>query len=368
MSSSESPLGTRHGRPTVGRRFWRPVVTVVAVLLLGTVSAAAAVVTYNLRATTRVDVKGLVHQGPDQPTRPPADPDGGRAVNILLLGSDSRMGEENQRLGNGYTGGMRADTTIVVHVAADRSRVELVSIPRDSLVDIPACKTTKGETIPASPNTMINAAFARGWASGGDLASAAACAWNTVEATTGLYIDHFALVDFAGFEQMVDAVGGVDVYVDRAMKETTGDGGLDLKAGRNHLDGEHALYFARARHVTGTDGSDITRISHQQILLRALAEKAMASGLSDMANLTRLVTAVSSSLTVDQGLSLSASTSLAYSLRSVSRNDVVFATAPFRYDPDDPNRVRLSDKADAVWAALAADTPIADVIPKEDQH
>jgi LCP family protein required for cell wall assembly len=328
------------------------------------VSAATALVTYNLRATTRVDVSGLVHQNPDLPQRS-ADSDGGRAVNILLLGSDSRMGEENQRLG-GTVAGMRADTTIVLHISADRSRVELVSIPRDSLVDIPECTTTKGETIPASENTMINAAFARGWSSGGDLASAAACAWNTVEATTGLYIDHFALVDFAGFEQMVNAVHGVDIYVDRDMRQTDTSDGLNLTAGLNHLDGEQALYFARARHVTGTDGSDITRIDHQQQLLRALAEKVLASSsLSDVAGLTQLVGAVSSSLTVDQGLSVTTSTSLAYSLRSVSRSDVVFATAPFRYDTDNPNRVRLAAEADDVWAAMAADTPIADVLPED---
>ncbi len=366
--SDDSPRGTRHGRPAVARRFVRPVALVVATLLLGTVSAAAALVTYNLRATTRVDVGGLVHQDPDLPTRPADDPAGGRAVNILLLGSDSRVGEENQRLG-GTVGGMRADTTIVLHVSADRSRVELVSIPRDSLVDIPECTTTRGETIPASADTMINAAFARGWNSGGDLASAAACAWNTVEATTGLYIDHFALVDFAGFEQMVNAVGGVDIYVDRDMRQTDTSDGLNLTAGLNHLDGEQALYFARARYVTGTDGSDITRISHQQQLLRALAEKVLASSsLSDMASLTQLVSAVSSSLTVDQGLSVTTTTSLAYSLRSVSRSNVVFATAPFRYDTDNPNRVRLADEADEVWAAMAADTPIADVLPKADQH
>lgn len=364
----EAPDGTRHGRPVVVRRFVRPVALVVATLMLGTISAAAAVVTYNLRATTRVDVSGLVHQGDDQPTRPPEDPDGGRAVNILLLGSDSRVGEENQRLG-GTVAGMRADTTILMHISADRSRVELVSIPRDSLVDIPECKTTKGETIAAVKNTMINAAFARGWSSGGDLASAAACAWNTVEAATGLYIDHFALVDFAGFEQMVNAVHGVDIYVDRDMRQTDGPGGLNLTAGLNHLDGEQALYFARARYVTGTDGSDITRISHQQQLLRALAEKVLASSsLTDVASLTQLVSAVSSSLTVDQGLSVTTSTSLAYSLRSVSRSNVVFATAPFRYDTDDPNRVRLTDQADEVWATMAADTPIADVLPEKDQR
>ncbi|MCL2090089.1 MAG: LCP family protein [Micrococcales bacterium] len=377
MTSPDSPLddvplgdqayGARHGRPVAARRFVRPVAVGVATLLLVTVSAAAAFVTANRPKS--VDVKGLVHQGPDQPTRPPAGPDGGRAVNILLLGSDSRMGEENQRLG-GTVAGMRSDTTIVLHVSADRSRVELVSIPRDSLVDIPECKTTKGKAIPAARNTMINAAFARGWDSGGDLASAAACAWNTVEATTGLYIDHFALVDFAGFEQMVNAVGGVDIYVDRAMRQYDGDGGgLNLSAGHNHLDGEQALYFARARYVTGTDGSDITRITHQQQLLRALAEKVMASSsMSDVASLTRLVNAVSSNLTVDQGLSVTTSTSLAYSLRSVSRSNVVFATAPFQYDTADPNRVRLTDQADEVWAAMASDTPIADVLPKDAQR
>jgi len=338
------------------------VVTIVAVVLLGMVSAAGAVLTYNQRAMTQINVSGLVEQGP----RPPADPAGGRAVNILLLGSDSRLGEENERLG-GKGGGMRADTTIVVHISADRSRVELISIPRDSLVDIPECKTSGGKTIPASPNTMINAAFSRGWTHGGDLASAAACAWTTVAATTGLYIDHVALVDFAGFEQMVNAVGGVDIYLDSPMRDTGKSTRLDLPAGVNHLNGRQALDFVRARHVTGTNGSDITRITHQQQLLRALAEKVMDSGLSEVGKLTKLVGAVSDSLTVDKGLTVSTTTSLAYSLRSVSRSDVVFATIPWRPDPTNPNRVRWADDADDVWAALQADTAVSEVIPQADR-
>jgi len=359
-------FGARHGRIVATGELWRPVVSAVVVVLLTAVSAVGAVVVYNAQAISQFNASGLVNRGPDSPVRPPADAHGNRAVNILLLGSDSRIGEDNQRLG-GKAEGMRADTTIVVHVSADRRRVELVSIPRDSLVDIPACRTTNGGLIPSSPNTMINAAFARGWAAGGDIASAAACAWNTVEATTGLYIDHVALVDFSGFEQMVNAVGGVEIYLDTAMKDTSKSTQLDLQPGPNRLNGRQALDFVRARHVAGTNGSDITRITHQHLLLQALADKVMDAGLSDMGKMTKLVSAVSNSVTVDQDLTVTTTTTLAYSLRSVSRENIVFATIPWRPDPANPNRVRWADEADAVWAALAADAPITGVLPAENR-
>ena len=112
----------------------------------------------------------------------PDDPNAGQAVNILILGSDQRDGV-NAEIG-GEVAGMRSDTTMVLHISADRSRVELVSIPRDSLVDIPSCTMTNGKTTRAT-HGMFNSAFATGWDNGGDMTSAAACTINTVQQNTG---------------------------------------------------------------------------------------------------------------------------------------------------------------------------------------
>ncbi|MDR3068403.1 MAG: LCP family protein, partial [Cellulomonas sp.] len=193
---------------------------------------------------------------------PPADAAAGRDLNILLLGSDSRDGE-NEQIG-GADSGQRADTTIVMHVSADRDRVEMVSIPRDSLVDIPACRMADGSTTSPQPGEMINKAFQIGWKHGGTTDterqdSAIACAVSTVQENTGLRIDHFVVVDFVGFQDMVTALGGVDICIEQDLKDPKYTG-LDLRAGMHHLNGVEALQLARARHVLGSDGMDPSRI------------------------------------------------------------------------------------------------------------
>jgi len=338
---------------------WRGVALGVVVLLTCGVVAAAALVVHLYQAPDRVDVSGLLDRDPAVAGTSAS----GGAVNILLLGSDSRMDENGAAIDDvGGAEGMRTDTTIIMHVSADRSRVELVSIPRDSLVDIPACKATGGKTTAPRSEAMINSAFSRGWAAGGDLASAVACAWVTVESATGVRIDHVALVDFAGFEQMVDAVGGVEIYLDEPMRDWSSSTRLDLPAGRNHLDGPQALDFVRARFVVGTDGSDIARIANQQQLLGALARKVSASDVSDTVALTRLLNATLSSMTIDSGLTMGDATSLAMSLRSVRADDIVFVTVPFAAAPQNPNRVVWTSEADELWAAMIADTPVTDVL------
>jgi len=271
------------------------------------------------------------------------------------MGSDTRAGV-NASIG-GNDSGQRSDTAIVVHISADRSRVELVSIPRDSLVKIPVCQATNGKSSRASSSAMFNSAFATGWDMGGDMASAAACAIKTVQQNTGVAIDHFAVVDFAGFQAMVNAIGGVPMCIPHALHDTYS--GLNLPAGQQVLNGQQALELARARHGNVGDGGDLDRIGNQQRLIQAMVNEVLSKKvLTNVPNLVSFLSAATSSLTTDSGLQLQNLTGLAYNLRNINRDNVVFMTIPTGPAPSDPNRLVWTSAATAIWANMAADKPI----------
>lgn len=327
---------------------------VVAVVVFGAsgVAAVAAKLNGNL---DKVDVSGLVDAMPKPTKEPdPDDPNAGQAVNILILGSDQRDGV-NAQIG-GEAAGMRSDTTMVLHISADRSRIELVSIPRDSLVDIPSCKMTNGKTTRAT-HGMFNSAFATGWDNGGDMTSAAACTINTVQANTGVAIDHFVVVDFAGFQQMVNAVGGVPMCIPTKMESELA--GLSLEPGFQTLDGPTALAYARARKGPGVgDGSDTNRIGNQQKLIAAMVREVLSRDvLTNPQKLISFLSAATGSLTTDNGMSIGNMTGLAYNLRNISSGNITFMTIPFAPAKSDPNRVEWTSAADVVWENMANDVP-----------
>ena len=303
------------------------------------------------------DVTDLL--GTDRPTAAvapdPNDPNAGRALNILLMGSDIRDGE-NAAIG-GAVSGARSDTTIVLHLSADRKRADLVSIPRDTLVDIPACQRSDGTSSKAQKE-QFNFAFSWGGESG-QVSDAAACAMRTVEKNTGVRLDDFVVIDFAGFTRMVDALGGVPICVPTDM--VSSKAGLDLTAGQQTLDGTTALAFARARTGTGVgDGSDTSRIGRQQQLLAATVRQVQSKNLlTDVPELLRFLNAATSSITASPTLaSIPNLTGLAFSLRGTPTGSITFMTIPFAAAPSDPNRVVMTGEADAIWANLAADQPI----------
>lgn len=316
------------------------------------VAAVAARLNGNM---DKVDVAALVAPMPTQSTEPdPDDPNAGQAVNILILGSDQRDGV-NAEIG-GEAEGMRSDTTMVLHISADRSRVELVSIPRDSLVDIPSCTMTNGKTTRAT-HGMFNSAFATGWDNGGDMESAAACTINTVQQNTGVTIHHFVVVDFAGFQEMVNSIGGVPMCIPNDM--TAEDAGLELTAGFQTLDGPTALAYARARKGAGVgDGSDTNRIGNQQKLIAAMVREVLSRDvLTNPQKLISFLSAATGSLTADSAMTIGNMTGLAYNLRNINRDSITFMTIPFAPAKSDPNRVEWTSAADAVWANLASDLP-----------
>ncbi|WPF83186.1 LCP family protein [Sanguibacter sp. 4.1] len=334
---------------------------VVALTLVGVFAftgTAAGALYYKLDHNIEtVDLEALTDESVRPPTAEPdpEDPNGGVALNILLIGSDARNGE-NAAIG-GEAGGMRSDTTMVMHVSADRTRVEVVSIPRDSLVALPSCETTNG-TVSAKSNAMFNSAFAAGWDTGGDIESAVSCTRSAVESLTNVRMDGFMVVDFTGFEKMVDAIGGVPLYLDSEINSPMAD--LYLPAGQQTLNGQQALGLARARKGEGLDGSDLKRIDRQQDLLNAMASTVLSKNLlTDTPALIQFLNSATSSLTVSNEFSsITDLAGLALSLKGVSMDSIVFETVPIMDAPSDKNRVVWTSAAEDVWASMAADVPI----------
>lgn len=289
----------------------------------------------------------------------PTDPNGGDDLNIVIMGSDSRDGANGDFASSEGTSGARSDTTMVMHISADRSRVELISIPRDSTVDIPACPTTAGKTTSPVSHTKFNAAFAQGVLTGGDVASGALCTMTTIESLTDVRMDGFIVVDFAGFQKMIDALGGVQMCIPQDI-DSPEAGNLVLSAGVQELDGATALQYARARKGKGLgDGSDLGRIGRQQELMAALARTVLSKNLlTDSPALLRFLGAVTGSLTMsDNFASVQGLAGLAYSSRNLRPDTITFMTVPYGADPTNPNNVVWTDEADTVWDNINNDRP-----------
>ncbi|WP_061961702.1 LCP family protein [Demequina flava] len=340
---------TRHATRTAsGRVFMIILVAIAAVTGFGVVYAT----------TVSAQIEGSITTHDVNPLVPEIDveiADTG-AMNVLLIGSDVRDGE-NAVIGGDVADGMRSDATIVAHIAGDRSRVDMVSIPRDMQVEIPDCTLLDG-TVVAGGYGDFNVAFSNGGREG-NVAEAAACTINTVQQTAQIPIDHWAVIDFAGFEDMVDALGGVEMYVpERIVSEKAG---VDLEPGWQTLNGEEALGYARLRtaEVGDVSGSDLQRIERQQQLLEAIVHTVFEQNLlTDAAALTHFLKAASESLTTDPELGQTDFIlSLAYSLRGLSEDDITFATVPWEYTEDRLNVV-ATDDAEVMFSEIRADTPL----------
>lgn len=281
----------------------------------------------------------------------------GRAVNIAILGSDTREGEGNDQYGDPEEEiGMRSDTTIVVHISADRTRLQFVSIPRDTMVEMPVCELPDGsKTEPGM--RQFNSAFSAGGGEEMNLASAVACTQRTIEHFTGLFIDEVVVVDFAGFKRLVDALGGVRMCLDEDIQDEKAD--LDLRKGCQHIDGRAALGLARSRYST-EDGSDISRIGRQQELMMNIVNTAMTKSLlTDLPTLYNFVQSGIETVTTTRGLSRATTVAgLAQSIRAIPTEEYQFVTMPWTPSMWDPmNRVEMAPEAEGVWQALKFDQP-----------
>ena len=264
---------------------------------------------------------------------------------ILFIGSDSRAGD-NQSLGGGDVSGARSDTAMVFDSPADRGQATEVSIPRDSMVQIPACTATSGAVAGATdPATfgMFNSAFSEG---------GAPCTVKAVESLTGLALTHYIAIDFEGVVGVVNALGGVKVCVTQAIDDT--DSGLHIPAGTTTLNGDQALAFVRLRHSVG-DGSDLERIQRQQYFLNQLEQQVRAAGLlTDPLKLYKVLDAATQSITTDPGLgSVTDLYDLTQTLDAIPNGKIKYVTVPNEPYPEDADRVIWTEPAATnLWNGL----------------
>lgn len=264
-------------------------------------------------------------------------------LNILVMGTDTRQGQDQRLTGSG---GNLSDTTILVHIFDGRKRAQAVSIQRDALVMIPTCDRGNGNM--SEPKVQM---FNQAYRIGGP-----ACTVKTVESLTNLYIDHFVEVNFNGFMDVVDAVGGVPVCLKDPVNAPKAK--LKLPAGNQVLNGFQALGWVRAREGIG-DGSDLSRIKRQQLFLGSLVRKLRSSEtLTNPVRLVQVVSAVADSLRTDSALGKrDAIRDLALSMRKIRPADVRFISVPVRPYPTDRNRLEwIPGKSKQLWFALKNDT------------
>ena len=268
-------------------------------------------------------------------------------LNVLLIGSDTRKGQRGNLGGVDSTPGL-SDTTIVLHLSADRKRAYAVSIPRDSMVQRPSCKKTGGGTDPGGL-TQFNDAYAIG---------GPACTLKTIEQLTDVPLDHVVVIDFNGFRSMVNALGGVKVCLPEEVDDNIGH--IHLAKGTYVVKGSQALDYVRVRHGIG-DGGDLGRIKRQQAFLASLTKKAVSSGtLANPARLYKFLNAATSSISADKDLgNLKDMITLARQLRGIGLDNVKFLTIPTEAYVEDPNRLQWQQpQAGKLWNKLRLDTPL----------
>ncbi|MEU1299104.1 LCP family protein [Streptomyces shenzhenensis] len=291
------PRGPRPA-PNWRRRIKWTAITVVGVLVVTTVA------TYfwaDSKLNRDVDLSTVIER-----------PEAGKGTNYLIVGSDSRKGmsdEEKKKLHTGSAEGQRTDSMMILHVGGNGDT--LISLPRDSDVEIPSYKgSTSGKVYQSTGRrTKLNAAYAE---------DGPTLLVRTVEFNTGLHIDHYVEIGFAGFANIVDAVGGVDITIDKGFKDKYS--GADFEAGKQTLNGEQALAFVRTRHAFAT--SDLQRTKNQQKFLSALAHQvATPSTVLNPFKLYPTLGAGLDSLSVDKDMSLWNLASMFWAMKGVSGGD-----------------------------------------------
>jgi LCP family protein required for cell wall assembly len=273
-------------------------------------------------------------------------------VNLLLVGTDTRTDQSgfgDKRNLAASSGAGNNDVNMLLHISADHTNATVVSFPRDLLVAIPACPRSNGTTASATSAAMFNDALSRGGLN---------CVVLAAEALTGITIPYAAEITFDGVIGMSDAVGGVTVCLATPIND--GHVGLNLPAGNNTLVGQDALAFVRTRYGVA-DGSDIGRISNQQIFLSALARQ-LSSGkvLANPVQLYSIAKAAASNMTLSDGLTNPTTlVSIALALKNIGLGNITFVQYPTVSDPSASGRVlAVTSAATILNAAIIADQPI----------
>jgi LCP family protein required for cell wall assembly len=280
-------------------------------------------------------------------------------INILVIGSDARSNKADCKLGGDCVsgGGSRADVEMVVHLSADRTNATIMSIPRDLVTDLPACSDPKTGRSAGERTDMINSALDYG----------PDCQVASVHHLTGIPIDHFVEVDFAGVVSMSDAVGGVGICVDNNVYDPLSH--LKLSKGSHTLKGVSALEFLRTRHGFGDGSDNVGRTGGQHAFLGAVMDQLKSAGtLTDPAKLLSLATAGTKALTVDTGLgSISKLIGLAQDFSKVPGDRTTFTTMQNGPDPQNSARVVEGPGAATLFRTIADDQSLTTAGGKKSQ-
>ncbi len=348
--SEESPPEPRPAAPkrkaTLTRRHSVGRVIVISAVVLALITGLGTV--YFIRHLNG-NIEGISLDALGDDERPEKVFNGnGEPLNILVMGDDTRSGEGNDIDAEAGAGG--SDTTILVHLSADRSRAYAVSIPRDSIVDRPA----DGCDSEAASDVMWNAAYGL---------AGPVCTLAQLEANADVFVDHFVVVDFNGFGEMVDAVGGVPVCVPEDIKDPA-HAIFVPKGDPSLLTGDEALDYVRARYVGDlVEQNDISRIRRQQEFIGALVREVKSAGtLTRLDKVVNFLDAATKSLKTDDELdSVTRIGKLALQLQDVGLDKIQFVTLPTEYyasDSEFRGKVFWTRQATQIWKMIKADKEI----------
>lgn len=324
-------------------RWLKALTAVVSVLLLGAVAFGGY---WAWRLQSNISTSELTAGG--QRTEGTVN-DSKDRLQILVLGSDTRDGSNSQYgAAEDSSGYGQSDVMMLLDISADNKHVNVVSFPRDLLVDVPKCTDPKtSQSYPAQQDVMINSAMAQ---------AGIGCAVDTVNKLTGLEVDHFMMADFNAVKELSNAVGGVEVCVSDAVHDP--DSGLNLPAGTSQVQGEQALAFLRTRHAFA-NGGDLGRIQAQQGFLASLSRKLKSEGtLGNPQKTLTIADTITRNLTVDSGLSSVPSLlTIANRLKNIDPANINFITAPTMPAPEDPNRLALDQPAASNFFTALRNSP-----------
>ncbi|GAB6983849.1 LCP family protein [Nocardioides pyridinolyticus] len=331
------PATRRHRRTVI-------IVIVVAELVVALLTGAGVVLAYN-RVDQKIDAGPAIVHPPGVERPEPELPTG--SFNLLVIGTDTRDCDGCGIDREGGLGG--SDLTMLLHVADGRREAYGISIPRDTLVARPECHDGR-KTIPGASDVAWNEAYAVGGAS---------CTVAQVEAVTGIFIDDYVVVDFGGFKDMVDAIGGVQVCIPSDIDDD--EHNIHLDAGTQVLHGDDALAYVRQR--SSTPNSDLGRMKRQQAFVASMLSQVMsANTLTRPDKLYNFASALADSITTNPELaSVGELAKLASSLRKADLDSIRFVTAPTSEFPiGDPNwgRLQLTPEADQLWQKVIDDRPL----------
>ena len=342
------------GRKSGKRKILRWAAATLSILILATAGAG-----YFYYQHLNGNIRGGSRAGGDSGVKK-AEPNalGDTPLNILLIGSDSRADAKNVALGGGKNDRDRkplADVQMLLHISADRKNASIISIPRDTVVQIPKCTAEDGTPYPATNNRPINETLQRG---------GPGCTLTTWESLAGVYIDHWMMVDFAGVVSMADEVGGVPVCVktgvwDKSNAVVKGGSGLKLPKGTTEIKGEQALQWLRTRHAFG---SDQNRAKAQHMYMNGMMKRLQEQNAwTDTGRLMGLAETATKALQVsDEIRTVAKLFDLSMQLKNVKIDRLTTATIPTVAYPARPNEwlQMVPASADKMWAMVRDDVAL----------